>query len=460
MRPELPPFRTRPNPPRPRPAPLAFVLLALGLLACDEGSGLSPGGSSSAPASDGGGSWSGPDGSTPTTDASVGAMDAAVGATDGAVQGPDASTGGSSPDAGTGGPGAGGTDDVYGTTVAREGSFWVDGARLMDGSTEFELRGVNWFGLETTERALHGLWSGRKVADFLAQVKGLGFNALRIPVSRDSIRPGYASASWASHDGVDTGREQLEELLGAADAAGLRVLLDIHTCDAAISGGFSGSPEACSGYSLDDWKSDLASLATLAKSHGSVVGIDLFNEPHNATWSRWRELVAMGARAVLGANPRILVFVEGVGDLSDAGGYAPFWGENLSAALTAPVDVPRSRLVFAPHVYGPSVYRQPYFSDASFPSNMTGIWDVHFGHVRKSGYPIAIGEFGGRYDTSGSPTDQAWQDAFVAYLRASGIRHSFYWCLNPNSGDTGGILLDDWKTVDTRKTALLQRLWQ
>lgn len=34
----------------------------------------------------------------------------------------------------------------------------------------------------------------------------------------------------------------------------------------------------------------------------------------------------------------------------------------------------------------------------------------------------------------------------------------FYWALNPDSGDTGGILLDDWKTVHEGKMALLQRL--
>ena len=30
-----------------------------------------------------------------------------------------------------------------------------------------------------------------------------------------------------------------------------------------------------------------------------------------------------------------------------------------------------------------------------------------------------------------------------------------YWCLNPNSGDTGGILYDDWSTVNYQKMAYL-----
>jgi aryl-phospho-beta-D-glucosidase BglC (GH1 family) len=31
-----------------------------------------------------------------------------------------------------------------------------------------------------------------------------------------------------------------------------------------------------------------------------------------------------------------------------------------------------------------------------------------------------------------------------------------FWSLNPNSGDTGGILQDDWKTVHQWKMNLLQ----
>ncbi len=40
------------------------------------------------------------------------------------------------------------------------------------------------------------------------------------------------------------------------------------------------------------------------------------------------------------------------------------------------------------------------------------------------------------------------------------IHHTF-WCLNPNSGDTGGLLLDDWTSWDEEKYALLKpSLWQ
>ena len=51
---------------------------------------------------------------------------------------------------------------------------------------------------------------------------------------------------------------------------------------------------------------------------------------------------------------------------------------------------------------------------------------------------------------------KAMRDLIVQY----GLHHTF-WCLNPNSGDTGGLLNDDWATWDETKYALLKpALWQ
>jgi hypothetical protein len=35
-----------------------------------------------------------------------------------------------------------------------------------------------------------------------------------------------------------------------------------------------------------------------------------------------------------------------------------------------------------------------------------------------------------------------------------------YWCLNPNSGDTGGLLLDNWKSLHRAKTTVLRPLFK
>lgn len=367
-----------------------------------------------------------------------------------------AGSGGSGGSDGPADPGA--SDDIFGEQVPRADSFWTHDGRIYYGEDEVQLRGLSWFGLDGDALALFGPPDvDRSVRDFLEQVQGWGFNALRIPLSPQSIQPGHATASWAVRGELDTGREHFDELVSVASELGFYMLFDVHTCDVA-AGYMAGAPDddACNGYGEAAWLNDLRTLADIADAHAPhVVGIDLFNEPHDLSWSEWRGFAERGGRAVLERNPRILVFVEGVGAQGYSGQHSPFWGENLTGVQDDPVALPARRLVYSPHVYGPSVYAQEYFSAGSFPENMPGIWDEHFGFLFEGDAPVVVGEFGGRYEGQ----DKIWQDAFVGYLVERGASSFFYWCLNPNSGDTGGLLQSDWQTPEQDKLDLLQRLW-
>lgn len=344
-------------------------------------------------------------------------------------------------------PSSGSPQPLY---AARPDGVYKDGVLL-------PLYGVNWFGLETCDRAPHGLWSGRSVADFLAQAKGWGFNALRLPVAPEVLRDQGAPASWAQIGDPAYPNSPLAGLryvLEQAQGLGFYVLLDLHTfrCDL-IGGNLPGKPfDPDQGYTKGDWLADLKRLARLSLEFPNVFGIDLSNEPYGLTWADWKALAQEGASAVLGVNPKVLVAVEGVGNRSPSGGYSAFWGGNLYEAAD---DLGLGdRLLYLPHVYGPAVASQPYFSDPAFPNNMPAIWDAHFGHLSGRRLPWGIGEFGGTYDGQ----DRVWQDAFVDYLRDKGVKVWFYWALNPNSGDTGGLLQNDWRTPVEEKLALLRRL--
>lgn len=355
-------------------------------------------------------------------------------------------------------------DLIYGTDVPRTTSWWIHETTVYRGRDPVHLKGLNWFGLETPDRALHGTWFGRTVESFLSELSTLGFNALRIPVSPQSIHSDFPSSAW-SHDAfaagpATTGREHLERLLTAASEHGFSVLLDLHTCHPNQLGqALPGRPDGCPDYTLDNWRTDLAALATLALPHPHVLGIDLFNEPYALTWSEWKSMAESGAEAVLTANPTLLIFVEGVADRSPHGAHYPFWGGNLTEAALNPPAIPRSRLVFSPHTYGPGVSAQSYFTAPDFPANMPAIWHTHFGHLA-SNYPVIVGEFGGFYDEA-HPGEIPWNEAFVAYLATldRGRPASFfYWSLNPNSGDTGGLYEDDWSTLVPRRLTLLAPL--
>ena len=163
---------------------------------------------------------------------------------------------------------------------------------------------------------------------------------------------------------------------------------------------------------------------------------------------------------MLSVNPNILVFVEGIGDNpSCQDNYGHFWGGNLAPVKCAPISpnmIPSNKLVYSPHVYGPDVSYQGYFGDPSFPSNMPQIWDAQFGYLTGNGFTLAPGEWGGKYGNGGKPEDVTWQNALVSYLKSKKICSSYYWDLNPNSGDTGGLLQDDWSTPWANKLNLLQ----
>jgi endoglucanase len=346
--------------------------------------------------------------------------------------------------------------------------YTVAGGKLFKDGSEIKIFGLNWFGLETSNHVLHGLWTGRGLASFLADFKSKGFTALRLPVSPETINSGFAitggpgngddAAPLAGKDG----RAALEYTLAKTQAAGMLVLVDFHTCNPAqLGAGLPDGPLGCSGYSQAKWLADLKTLATLSLTFTNMIGIDLDNEPHGLTWASWSSLASQGGQAVLSVNPNLTIWVEGVGNASQSGGLAADWGQNLFEAVAIP-GIPANRLVFSPHSYGPSVAAQSYFSDPSYPANMPGVWDTLFGHLVGQGFTVVSGEFGGHYTTSATPAqnDKLWQDSYVSYLLAKGTRNNFYWAVNPNSGDTGGVLLDDWLTWDAGKLALLQRLMQ
>ena len=93
--------------------------------------------------------------------------------------------------------------------------------------------------------------------------------------------------------------------------------------------------------------------------------------------------------------------------------------ENLVGTTVAPVILQKqSKLVYAPHVYGPSVYLQKYFTSPFFPGNMPAVWQAHFAFAKEqTGRPIVIGEIGGSYEG----LDRNWQDWALPYCKEQGF---------------------------------------
>jgi endoglucanase len=329
-----------------------------------------------------------------------------------------------------------------------------------------QIRGVNWFGFETNDHVVHGLWA-RPWKDMISQMKSLGFNAVRVPVCPATLHGASVSSIDFAKNPDLVGKNSLQILdlvVNEFNKQGFYILLDHHRPDCnAISELWT-----VNGYTETNWIDDLVLMATRYKALPRFLGIDLKNEPHGlASWGTgnlntdWNKAAERAASAVLAANPNLLIYVEGVGENSQcSGSLGHWWGGNLEPLKCTPLAIPAKQLVLSPHVYGPDVYNQPYFNDATFPANLPAIWNAHFGRFKTAGYTISIGEFGGRYGHGGDAKDKIWQDALVNYLLKKRITNNFYWSWNPNSGDTGGVLQDDWLTPWKDKMDLLLTLWR
>ena len=354
---------------------------------------------------------------------------------------------------------------IFSSLFQMSWAYQVNGGKVIDDSgQEIQLRGVNLFGFETENHVVHGLWS-RNWKEMIAQIKATGFNAVRLPFCPQTLKGAPVSSIDYGKNSDLSGLDSLEifdAVISELDRQAIYVLLDHHRpdCQAISQLWYHGN------YSEQDWIDDLVFIANRYQNVPHVVGIDLKNEPHGAaTWGTgnvqtdWNTAAEKAGNAVLAANPNLLIFVEGIQESSVCSGMVNhWWGGNLEPINCYPLDIPANKLVLSPHVYGPDVYEQTYFDATDFPNNMPAIWDAHFGNLIDQGYTIIPGEFGGRYGHGGNAKDKIWQDALVDYFIAKGIKNYFYWSWNPNSGDTGGILQDDWNNIWQDKVDLLMRL--
>ncbi len=344
-------------------------------------------------------------------------------------------------------------------------SYYVEDGRVHDGSgQEINLYGVSWFGFETNNHVVHGLWA-RNWKDMIEQIKGLGFTAIRLPFCPATLNnTGVTSINYSLNPDLQglNSLEIMDKVIDELDRQGFYILLDHHTSDCQTIEELWYT----SNYSEQDWVSDLVFVADRYQSVERVFAIDIKNEPHGpATWGTgnpltdWNTAAQRAASEILDSNPDLLIFVQGIqSNPSCSSTIAHWWGGNLEPFDCFPLSIPADKLVLSPHVYGPDVFAQPYFNDSSFPNNMPDIWETHFGYLVDRGYAVIIGEFGGRYGNGGDPKDRTWQDALINYMDSKGMTDFFYWSWNPNSGDTGGILQDNWQDVWEDKIALLAQL--
>ncbi len=330
-----------------------------------------------------------------------------------------------------------------------------------------KIAAVNWFGLEGTTFAPHGL-DVRNWRDMMDQMAETGFNAIRLPFSAEAVLKGGTPNGINVNLNPDlaglTPLQIMDRIVDYAGDIGLRIILDHHR-SAAGAGPNGNGLWFDGGYSQADWVGMWEKLATRYAGDPTVIGADLSNEPHGASWNAWASAAELAGNAALAKNPDWLIFVEGVAEHQN--NYY-WWGGNLMGAAARPVTLNvTDKLVYSAHDYPNSIYPQSFFQGPDFAARLPDLFEKMWGYLWESGTaPVFIGEFGTRL---ADPKDRAWLDKIVDYMSGDvdadgdkdiagpGVSYA-WWSWNPNSGDTGGILADDWKTVLQDKVAAIREI--
>ncbi|WP_438003916.1 cellulase family glycosylhydrolase [Sorangium sp. So ce321] len=392
----------------------------------------------------------------------------------------------------------------------------------------------------------------------------LKFNTIRLPIAPQTLIEGHEDGDYSimtpriKNNDPDVypyanAYEAFTDFLKQADANGLYVIIGIHSCSNHIGwrkGRLDDAPPYVDSarenydynadayncktgedaYNYDKWLADIRTIAQLPKKLGidNILGIDCFNEPWKYSWPEWADMAKACYDTIAAENDDIIAVVQGVSGSHQIPGKEglelepephgdenlnPNWGENLTGQATYPIQIPRDRLCFSPHTYGPAVFVQKQHVDQSKPecvgledeaaaaakcgliterSNAAAVallekqWDEHFGYLHDQQFCVLTGEYGGVKDwpknemdpilaqqwahlPAGKRYDWEWQNMYTDYLIKKGMTDFTYWSINPESGDTGGIYghkytdadksgWGTWTELDSEKVEMLARL--
>lgn len=335
--------------------------------------------------------------------------------------------------------------------------YWhTCGTQIVDrNGRPIQIAGIAWSGMELGGGAPQGL-DQRNYGAILEDVKALGYNVVRIPFSSASIQPGNmpTDINYQANPGLRglTSLQVLDRIIAECHVLGLKVILDHHR----ISPWSVPPLWYDSSYSQAQWIADWQRLARRYRGNDTVIAFDLQNEPYGATWGTgdpktdWRLAATKAGNAVLAVNPRLLIFVEGIGIHQ---GVYYWYGGELQDVRAAPIHLALAgRLVYSPHVYGPSVYAQSWFFAPDYPSNLPGIWNTHWAFIDEQGIgPVVVGELGS--PESDFSRGGIWERALLSFLAFHHIGF-IAWALNPSSSDTGSVFDSNWQTVNSAREAV------
>jgi endoglucanase len=315
-----------------------------------------------------------------------------------------------------------------------QGHQIVDSARHL-----VRLTSVNWYGFDEKEYVVGGL-DHAPLKAVIAQIQQIGVNSVRLPWANETLEhnplvPDYAVAANPAFKGKHA-MEVMDSVILALARAHILVILDNHMsnadwcCNETDNNGLWYNRD----YPESSWLADWKAIARRYRRQSWVIGADLRNELRSsAAWGGsnskldWHAAAERGGKAVLAANPHLLIMVE-----------SPEYSTNFAGFDKLPVSLPVAhRLVYSPHAYYAKGQNLSSFEELKQAYESRATFLLH----TKPEVPLWVGEFG-TCQTLDCGANSDWFKLFVRLLKDNPQISWSYWPLNGTQSSGAGRKYD------------------
>ena len=301
------------------------------------------------------------------------------------------------------------------------------------------LTSVNWYGFDEKEFVVGGL-DHAPLEAIVTQIRQIGVNSVRLPWANETLEhdpavPDYAVAGNPQLKGKHA-MAIMDAVIAALGRAHIMVILDNHMsradwcCSETDGNGLWYNRE----YPETKWLADWRAITRRYRNQPWVVGADLRNELRSgASWGGpdpkldWHAAAERGGAAVLAANPKLLIMVEG-----------PEYSTNFTGfdklAVTLPVA---HRLVYSPHAY---YVKGQDLSNLDAMKQAYEVRSLFLLHTEPE-TPIWVGEFGA-CQTLDCGENSDWLKMFIRLLKENPLISWSYWPLNGTQSSGAGRKYD------------------
>jgi endoglucanase len=341
----------------------------------------------------------------------------------------------------------------------------TEGNQIVDSLGRYvRLTSVSWYGFDQKEYVVGGL-DHAPLDAIITQIQKIGVNSVRLPWANETLErnprvPDYAVRANPRFKGKHS-MDVMDSVITALARAHVLIVLDNHMsnadwcCSETDNNGLWYNRE----YPETHWLADWRAMARRYRKQSWVIGADLRNELRSsAAWGGsnpnvdWHAAAERGGRAVLAANPHLLIMVE-----------SPEYSTNFTGFDKLRVTLPVAhRLVYSPHAY--------YAQGQNF-SNFEGLKRAYepratFLLHTEPETPLWVGEFGTCQTLDCGP-NSGWFKLFARLLKDNPQISWSYWPLNGtqstgagrsyDSPESYGLLSTDYKHIAAPKIVEILR---